>query len=325
MLSTPFTRLVGCGAPIQLAPMPGIGTPELAAAVADAGGVGMVGTPMLPPEGVAELLDAVAAQTRGVFGANFLMPFVDRACVEVAAAKARVVEFFYGDPDPDLVALAHRGGALVGWQVGSCAEAVAAERAGCDFVVAQGVEAGGHVRGRLGLLPLLDQVLDAVRCPVVAAGGIATPRSLAAILAAGAAAGRIGTRFVTASESAAHPRYVELLLRATGEDAVYTERFSVMWPDAPHRVLRSCIAAAEALDVEIAGELPMPTGPLPLPRFAVVAPTRDTTGHVEAMALYAGQGVGAVTHVQPAREIVRDLIEGAAAFLATHSGTRAPQ
>src|SRR6185436_937005 len=113
MLTTAFTRLVGCRAPIQLASLPRIGTPELAAAVAEAGGLGMVGTPMLPPAGVEQLLDAVAALTRGAFGANFLMPFLDRACVEVAAAKARVVEFFYGDPDPALVALGHQGGALV--------------------------------------------------------------------------------------------------------------------------------------------------------------------------------------------------------------------
>jgi NAD(P)H-dependent flavin oxidoreductase YrpB (nitropropane dioxygenase family) len=210
----------------------------------------------------------------------------------------------------------HEGGALASWQVGSCAEAIAAERAGCDFVVAQGLEAGGHVRGTLALLPLLAQVLDAVRCPVVAAGGIATPRTLAAVLAAGAGGARIGTRFVAASESAAHPRYVELLLQAAGEDTVYTEAFSVMWPNAPHRVLRSCIEAASALQLEIVGELPLPTGVLPLPRFAVVAPTRDTSGHVEAMALYAGQGVGAVTRVQPASEIMRELIEGAAALLA---------
>ena len=316
MLSTAFTRLIGCHVPIQLAALPDIGTPELAAAVANAGGLGMVGLPLLPPEGVAELLDAVAAKTRGVFGANFLMPFLDRSCVEIAAAKARVVEFFYGDPDPDLITAVHNGGALASWQVGSCAEAMAAERAGCDFVVAQGLEAGGHVRGTLALLPLLDQVLAAVHCPVVAAGGIATPRTLAAVLAAGAGAARIGTRFVAASESAAHPRYVELLLQAAGEDTVYTEAFSVMWPNAPHRVLRSCIDAAAALDVEIVGQLPTATGVMPLPRFAVVPPTRDTTGHVEAMALYAGQGVGAVTRVQPASEIIRELVDGAAALLA---------
>src|SRR4029079_17846263 len=117
-------------------------------------------------------------------------------CVEVAAAKARVVEFFYGDPDASLVRLAHRGGALVRWQIGSCEEARAAVAAGCDFIVAQGVEAGGHVRGRIGLLPLLDEVLTVAPVPVVAAGGIGTARGMAAALAAGAAAVRVGTRFV---------------------------------------------------------------------------------------------------------------------------------
>jgi NAD(P)H-dependent flavin oxidoreductase YrpB (nitropropane dioxygenase family) len=315
MLSTAFTRLVGCRVPIQLAALPDIGTPELAAAVADAGGLAMVGLPMLPPEGVAALLDAVAAKTRGAFGANFLMPFLDRPCVEIAAGKARVVEFFYGDPDPELIVAVHNAGALASWQVGSVAEAIAAERAGCDFVIAQGLEAGGHVRGTLALLPLLDQVLAAVQCPVVAAGGIATSRSLAAVLAAGAGAARIGTRFVAASESAAHPRYVELLLQAAGEDTVYTEAFSVMWPNAPHRVLRSCLDVASALEAEIVGQTPTPTGVMPLPRFAVVPPTRDTSGKIEAMALYAGQGVGAVSRMQPASEIMRELVEGAVALL----------
>src|SRR5205085_7101260 len=108
--------------------------------------------------------------------------------------------------------------------------------AGCDLVIAQGTEAGGHVRGTIGLLPLLDAVLERVAVPIVAAGGIATPGAVAAAMAAGAAGVRIGTAFVATVESGAHPDYIAALLRADGGDTVLTEAFGVGWPNAPHRV-----------------------------------------------------------------------------------------
>ena len=199
MLRTRFTDLVGCSLPLQLAAMPGVGTPELVAAVADAGGLAMIGLPLVPTALVAETLDQLASRSRGAIGMNFLMPFFDREVLDVAATRARVIEFFYGDPDRELVRDARAGGALVSWQVGSPEEARAAVDAGCDLVVAQGDEAGGHVRGGLGLLPTLARVLDAVDVPVIAAGGIGDARQVAAALAAGASAVRVGTRFIAAS------------------------------------------------------------------------------------------------------------------------------
>src|SRR5262249_62239636 len=135
-------------------------------------------------------------RTTRPFGVNCLMPFLDPDCVPIAARAARVVEFFYGEPERGLVDEVHAGGALASWQVGSPHEACAAADAGCDFVIAQGTGAGGHVRGRVGLLPLLAQVVEAVPVPVLAAGGVATARDVAAALAAGAAGVRVGTRFV---------------------------------------------------------------------------------------------------------------------------------
>jgi nitronate monooxygenase len=311
VIQTAFTKLVGAAAPIQLAGMGGIATPDLVVAVADAGGLGMLGAAGIPGAALEGLLDEIAGRTRGAFGVNFLMPFVDPACVEVAARRARVVEFFYGAPDAALIERTHAGGALASWQVGSVEEAAAAERRGCDLVVVQGIEAGGHVRGGASLLPLLAAALEAVRVPVVAAGGIASARSLAAVLACGAGAARIGTRFLASTESNAHPAYVKALLDASAEDTCLTEAFSVMWPDAPHRVLRSAIAAAEALPEGSIGEEPTEGGTFPIPRFSIVPPTRATTGHVEAMALYAGESVANVTRVQPAREIVAELVAGA--------------
>src|SRR2546427_1677478 len=103
MLTTKFTELLGCTVPLQQAGMGGVTTPQLAAAVANAGGLGMLGVPMLPAEMVADLLDATNGQTSGPIGVNFLMPFVDHAAVAAAAEKARLVEVFYAQPDPALV------------------------------------------------------------------------------------------------------------------------------------------------------------------------------------------------------------------------------
>ena len=202
-IGTRFTDLVGCEVPIQQAGMGAASTPELAAAVSNAGGLGML---TATADDVPADVDAALAATAGrPFGVNFLMPFFDRAVLDAVAPRVRLVEWFWGQPDPVLVRVAHDAGALAAWQVGSRDEAVAAADAGCDLIVAQGVEAGGHVRGTIGLLPLLDIVLGAVEVPVVAAGGIGTGRGVAAVLAAGVSAARIGTRFAATLESELTP------------------------------------------------------------------------------------------------------------------------
>jgi len=311
MIETRFTQLLEASAPIQLAAMPGVSTPSLVSAVAAAGGVGMLPAPLMSAEALASSLDELRERTSGAFGVNFLIPFLDLECVTVAARKSRLVEFFYGDPDPQLVEHVHSLGARVSWQVGSLAEAIAAERAGCDLVVAQGTEAGGHVRGQTSLLPLLSEILGAVQVPVVAAGGIATARDLAAVLASGASGARIGTRFVAAAESGAHPSYVKALIDASAPDTCLTEAFSVMWPNAPHRVLRSSIAAAEELPEGVIGEIRLGGKAVPVQRFSVICPTTETVGNIEAMALYAGESVTNVRRVQPAQSIVSELISDA--------------
>lgn len=179
---------------------------------------------------------------------------------------------------------------MASWQVGSVEEALAAENAGCDLVVAQGTEAGGHVRGKLSLAALLPKVIAAVDVPVIAAGGILNADHVDEAIAKGACAVRVGTRFVAAAESEAHPIYVESLMAASAEETTLTEKFSVMWPNAPHRVLQSAIDAAEALPEGAVAESHVGNERFPIPRFAVVVPSRETTGHIEAMALYAGVG-----------------------------------
>lgn len=317
MLRTAFTELVGVEVPIQLAGMGSVGGPELAAAVSEAGGLGVTSVAGLTPEAVEARLDKIRRHTRKPYGANFLIPLVDPEAVRAAAHMARVIDFFWGFPDAELVRLAHKGGALASWQVGSLEDAVAAEKAGCDFIIAQGIEAGGHIRGKLGVLQLLAQTVDAVKVPVLAAGGIGNARALAGVLAAGAAGARMGTRFVAAEETNAHPDYVQALIAARAEDSVRSTLFEVTCPLCPstHGVLRSAVEAAQAISTETVAEWHQPDVVRSIPRFAGTPPNRQIVGNIRAMALYAGQSVGDVTRIQPAGEIVRELVEGAEKLL----------
>jgi nitronate monooxygenase len=289
-----ITDMFGCRYPVQQAGMGGVATPDLAIAVAEAGGVGML-SGAIGHRALSAQLDAVSVDS--AIGVNFLVPFLDRAAVDEAAGRSRFVEFFWAMPDSELVDIVHDGGARVGWQIGSADEAKAARDAGCDVIVAQGVEAGGHVRGTLGLLPLLDEVRSVVNVPVIAAGGIGTGHAMAAALTAGADAVRVGTRFIAATESTAHPAYIAALIGATAEDTVITTAFGDGWPDAPHRVLRSSIEAGHKLGAAHS--------------WSPDWPQSTYTGLAEARALYAGQSVGAVRSRQSAAEIIAELVNEA--------------
>ncbi len=307
-----LTPLLRCPLPIQLAPMGGASaTPRLCLAVAAAGGHAVYPALALPPEALAPAVDALQAATPA-FGVNFLVPFLERASLELALQRAPYVDFFLGDPDPALVEEVRAAGAVCGWQVESAAEARAAQDAGCDIVIAKAWESGGRKRIEgPTLLALLDGVLDAVSVPVIAAGGIATARGVAAALAAGAAGVRVGTRFIAAAESDAHPAWVEAVVAADAEEAVVSTAFNVGVPEpGPHRVLRRSIEAAQTLDGDEAGVVRMAGAELPVPRFGAQPPTRGSTGAIEAMPFYAGQSTGAVRAIQPAAEIVAELSAG---------------
>jgi nitronate monooxygenase len=307
-MHTRFTELLGCEVPIQLAPMGTISTPELVAAVTGAGGMGMTSMPMAPAEAVAEMLERFASAAQGPFGFNVLMPFLDVDVVEVAAQKCALVDFYHGDSDRMLVERVHDHDALAGWQVGSVADARAAADAGCDLLVVRGTEGGGRMHGSRSLLPLLVEVLDAVDVPVLAAGGIAEGRGVAAALAAGAAGVRMGTRFVATPESGAHPVYKEAIVAASGSDTVLTDSYRVMWPSAQAnaRVLRSAIERANSLPEDVpVGKMTMGPMTVDIPRFGIPPPTVTAEGEVAAMALYAGESVASIDAVEPAGELVR--------------------
>jgi NAD(P)H-dependent flavin oxidoreductase YrpB (nitropropane dioxygenase family) len=314
---TAFTELVGCTVPIQLAPMGGVVGADLVAAVVEAGGMGMVATGGMPAPAVVALLDEVGRATSGPFGVNFLIPFVAPDAVEAASTRCRLVDFYYGPPDEKLVEIVHAGGALAGWQVGSVADACAAAAAGCDLLVARGIEGGGRMYGALPLWPLLFEILDTVDIPVLAAGGIGTGRGLAAALAAGAAGVRMGTRFLATAESLAHPEYQQAVIRAGPAETALTDAFSVGWPGGPGpaRVLTAALEAARAAGDDTVGEMAMGATTVALPRFAPPPPVRSTTGNIAAMAMYAGQSVGAVEEVEPAGVVVRAIAEEAQRLL----------
>lgn len=183
--------------------------------------------------------------------------------------------------------------------------------------MAQGVEAGGHILGKIGLFALLSRVLDSVKVPVVAAGGIGRGRVMAAALAAGASGVRVGTRFVAAEEAGAHSEYVKALIEAEPRDTVVTEAFSEGWPHAPHRMLRFCIEEAENFKGDIVGQRRLlSTGEMaPAHRFESFTMTTETTGTLRAMPHWAGESVGGVKVVKPAAAIIKELVDEAETLL----------
>lgn len=305
-MTTRFARLVGCEHPIQCAAMSGIATAPLAAAVSNAGGLGMLGIGRRGPEQIGPVLDELGDLTDRPVGGGFVHELMDPDSVAMVAERLGIVEFFWGDPDPALGSL----DCIVGWQVGSVDEARAAADAGCDYVVAQGVEAGGHVRGSTELDELTAGIRAALGDEVVlvAAGGIGTSRDVARAFERGADAVRVGTRFVATVESTAHDRYVEILAESGDADTELSEAFWVGWPDAAHRVLTSAVEASGEGD-DVVGTYLTPRGEMKVPRFFASPPTRDFDGRIEAMALYAGVGsTGAVTGRVDAAAVIADLL-----------------
>ncbi|MGY1696815.1 NAD(P)H-dependent flavin oxidoreductase [Geodermatophilus sp. SYSU D00814] len=318
-MRTRFTDLVGCTVPVQQAPMGPVSPPDLAVAVADAGGVGTVTALGTPPEALLRRLDGMRERTPGALAVNVLTTDVDDDLLVDLARRVRLVDFFWLDPSPRLVDIAHDSGSLVNWQVGSLAEARAAVDAGCDLVTVQGVEAGGHVRGREPLLPLLRKVLDAVDVPVLAAGGITDGQALAEVLKVGADGARIGTRFIATTESGAHPAYKQAVVDATGDCTEITGAFATDCPlcatSARARVLRRAVERVAEIDDDVVARVGR--GRMPVWCGSGIPPMAGAEGHVDAMAMYAGAGVGSVTELKPAAEVVAELV----AFVDQYEGT----
>jgi nitronate monooxygenase len=304
-------------APVVQAGMGGISGHELAAAVSGAGGLGTIAGVGVD---IAREVAAARELTRRPIAVNLLLPFLRPGDAD-AASHADAVVTFWGEP---------RRLAAGTWihQCGSVQEAKAAAAAGADAVIAQGVEAGGHVRGTTPVLELLERVRAAVDVPVLAAGAIVDAADVREVLDAGAAAAVVGTRFLLSDESRAHPDYKQRCIDA--RETLLTELFGLAWPDAPHRVIPNAatrrwlrgdprgpawIRTANRLTAPLARRIP-PTlqeraaktqrasqpflGPRP-PRAT------DPQNLVDSGPLYAGMGVARIGDVRPAAELVAAL------------------
>lgn len=315
---TPLTRLLNVDIPIVQAPMGSQATSTLAAAVSNAGAFGMISVGWNSPEEVRQKIRATRALTDRPFGVNLAVNIPQQERLEVCLDEgAKIISFFWGDPAP-YVETVHQAGGIVLQTVGNAAEARRVSELGVDILVAQGWEAGGHVWGTVATLPLIPRVADAVAPkPVIAAGGITDGRGFAAALMLGAAGIWVGTRFLASTEVGAHPEYQAQLIQATEADTVIGTIFDREWPDAPSRTLRNDTVmlwedagspprGQRPQEEEVIGALPDGS---PLFRYSVMAPEREFTGQWSEMCLYAGQGVGLVTNVQPAGDIVREMAE----------------
>jgi Dioxygenases related to 2-nitropropane dioxygenase len=323
MLRTRLCEFLGIDAPIISAPMgPDLSGPELAAAVSNAGGLGIMQAQLHPPPLLRQAIRHLRDLTDKPFGVNFILRFPHEEGVAVCLEEqVPILGFFWGDPSL-FVERAHAAGAKVFHQVGSVGAARQAAQAGVDVIIAQGVEAGGHLAGEISTMVLVPRVVDAVApTPVVAAGGIADARGLVAALALGAEAVALGTRFLATLETRAHPVYKEKLLAASEEDTVRTTLFGYEWPNAPHRVLRTAFVE-QWLGQEARGSEGRPDEPMigqtriagqlmPLLRFMGFPPNSEASGDIECMSLLAGQDVGLVAEIKPAATIVRELVEAA--------------
>jgi NAD(P)H-dependent flavin oxidoreductase YrpB (nitropropane dioxygenase family) len=323
MLTTRFCERFGIDAPVVAAPMgPDLTGPELVAAVCNAGGFGILQAQLCPPALLRQQIRHLRNLTAKPFGVNFVFPFPHRDGVQVCVEeRVPALSFFWGDPE-EFIPAVHDAGIAVIHQVGSVDGAIRAKRAGADVIIAQGGEAGGHVAGDVSTMVLLPRIVDAIAPTLVlAAGGIADARGLAAALCLGADGVVMGTRFLATPEANAHPEYKSRLATASESDTVRTVLFGNGWPDAPHRTLKTPFVSewvpreSEMQDSSrgqpVIGRSIIGGSEIPVQRFASLPPNRDATGDIESMALLAGQSVGLVRDIRPAGEIVREMVEGA--------------
>jgi nitronate monooxygenase len=312
-VTTPLLEMLGVEQPIVQAPMAAI--PELAAAVSNAGALGMVTLTWSDDAGA--VVRETAALTARPFGGNLVLAEDQHRRLDQALeAGLRIVSFFWGDPS-SYVQPVHDAGGIVLVTVGTAEEARRAVAVGADVIVAQGGEAAGHVWGTVATLPLVPAVVDAVTpVPVIAAGGIGDGRGVAAVLALGAQAAWLGTRFLLAREMPIHEDYRRALIAATETDSQrYPNLYSVGWPDSPHRALRNSTADAW----EAAGRPPLAQRPgagdviahfasgEAIVRYEPAPPMAGTTGDIEALSMWAGPSVALARESQPAADIVAEL------------------
>lgn len=309
MLSTPWSRVFGLRVPIVNAPMGGVAGGRLAAAVTAAGGLGMVG---MGSDGTRELLRTQLQHVRGRFGiglVDWVMRTQSGLLDDALAAGPALLSVSFGT-DWSWVDKARSAGIPTVTQIYDGVGARRAVDAGVDLLVARGSEGGGHGEVKLATLPLLDAVLDAVSVPVLAGGGVASPRSLAAVLAAGASGAWVGTRLAACPEALIGDGSRRALIAARATDTAVTRVFDVArgrpWPARfPSRVLANDFVARwtgheDALDPPACDEL-----------TAAIADDDSRIAPVDA-----GEGVGMIRDDASVAEVIEQMCTGAEELLA---------
>ncbi|MFA7509650.1 MAG: nitronate monooxygenase [Mycolicibacterium vanbaalenii] len=308
--STQWSQAMGLAAPIVNAPMGGVAGGALAAAVSRAGGLGMIG---IGSAGSADRLHTELRHVSDLADRPFGIGLISWAVAEqprlleaALAARPALLSVSFGD-DWAWVRRAHDAGCVTATQVADVDGAQRAADAGVDVLVTRGAEAGGHGQPRVGTLPLLVEVLDRVAVPVLAAGGIASGRGLAAALAAGASGGWLGTAFAACPESTLPDAAAEVMLAARNTDTVTTRVFDIAlgypWPPTiPERVLRNAFTdswhgreSELAADTEAVTEL----------RAAIAA------DDYRLAPVNVGQGVSELTAIEPAARVIQRLCDEA--------------
>lgn len=317
-LKTKFTSEFGFGVPIVQGGMGGAAGPDLVAAVANAGGLGIL--PIWPKttEAAKASIERTQELTNKAFAVNLRSDLEQTALIETAASYGvRLFNLFWGSPAKSIPAIDACEGRLIA-TIGDLIAAKEAIDLGAAALIAQGVEAGGHVLGETPRDELLAQiVVEDFGVPIIAAGGLARASDVSHVLLLGADAALLGTRFVVAEESIAHPDYKNAIISAQSGSTVRTTCFDGFWPNAPHRVIRNSTfqiwdEAGQPTEGHRPGEgdavLTFPNGSS-LPRYFVATPSVGMAGDIEASAMYAGEGLGAVQQIKPAAEIIAELVE----------------
>ncbi|XP_021753221.1 LOW QUALITY PROTEIN: uncharacterized protein LOC110718645 [Chenopodium quinoa] len=319
-----WNGILGFDYGIVQAPLgPDISGPELVAAVANAGAIGLLRAPDWEcPDYVRGMIRKTRTLTDKPFGIGVVLAFPHKENVKaILEEKVAVLQLYWGEVSEELVHRAHDAGVKVVLQVGSIEAAEKAIDVGVDAIIVQGREAGGHVIDQEGLIALVPRVVDLIGerdISVIAAGGIVDARGYVAALALGARGVALGTRFLATEESYAHPVYKRKLIECSKTE--YTNVFGrARWPGAPQRVLltpffsdwRSLPENEDETNQPVIGRSTIHGVEKEVRRFAGTVPNKTTTGDIESMGMYAGQGVGLIKEILPAGEVVKKIVEEA--------------
>ena len=316
-MKTALTELLQIKFPIIQAPIGSATTPELAAAVSNAGGLGSLALSWKDIETTRAYIRQTKQLTNKPFAVNLVLAFEQDERIQICIEeKVPVVSFFWGDATKYIDRL-KQNNIIVCQTVGTATEAIEYEKAGADCIIAQGWEAGGHVWGTVATSVLVPSIVAVVQIPVVAAGGIANGKGILAALSLGAAGVSMGTRFLLSKEANVDPLYQELVSNASENDTLYADRlFNIGWDNAPHRVIKnSTVNDWIKAGKPAAGNRPneneivaFKSDGTPIIRYSDDGPIAGTTGNLEQLALYAGQTSGLLSIVKPASAIIDELI-----------------